>query len=78
MLRMPVRVLFLFSLLLFSLLCLSALAGAQIADQPVACQTACNVPSPLIMRAHHIVSDKKLDEFGAEITAIYTCRIQVQ
>ena len=72
MLRMPVRVLFLLSLLLFSLPCLSAPAGAQNADQPVAVQTAGNVPSPLIMSAQDIVSDKTLDEIGAEIRAIYT------
>ena len=75
---MPVRVLFLFSLLLFSLPCLSAPAGAQNADQPVAGQTAGNVPTPLIMSAQDIVSDKTLDEIGAEIRAIYTGGITEQ
>ncbi|MCP1232412.1 DUF3772 domain-containing protein [Acetobacter fabarum] len=75
MLRMPVRVVFLLSLFLFSLPGLSAPAGAQNTDQPV---TAGSAPTPLIMSAQDIVSDKTLDEIGAEIRSIYTSGIAEQ
>ncbi|MCP1242105.1 DUF3772 domain-containing protein [Acetobacter lambici] len=78
MLRMPVRVLFLLSLFLFSIPSLSGPAGAQSAEQPAAALTAGNVPSPLIMSAQDIVSDKTLDEIGAEIRSIYTSGVTEQ
>ncbi|WP_338331757.1 DUF3772 domain-containing protein [Acetobacter sp. LMG 32666] len=78
MLRMPVRVLFLLSFCLFCAFSLSGSAGAQSADQPSAALSAGNVPSPLIMSAQDIVSDKTLDEIGAEIRSIYTSGVTEQ
>ncbi len=78
MLRMPVRVLFLLSLLLFSMPPLARPVVAQTSEQPRTTLNAGNVPSPLIISAQDIVSDKTLDEIGAEIRAIYKSGVAEQ
>ncbi|MFT8417667.1 MAG: DUF3772 domain-containing protein [Acetobacter sp.] len=74
---MPVRVLFVLSLVLSFATALAGLAVAQPAQQPTAL-SAGSVPSPLIISAQDIVSDKTLDEIGNEIRAIYKSGIAEQ
>ncbi|MBS0989886.1 DUF3772 domain-containing protein [Acetobacter okinawensis] len=71
MLRMPARVLCVLSLFFFSIPLLAEPGTAQTTEQPRAALNAGNVSSPLIISAQDIVSDKTLDDIGAEIRSIY-------